>query len=86
MRLLADGSSSLPCSQIYRGSGPASEPETRVVQQLILDLAPRLRALTSLHSFAQMWLHPVGTTTNGECDISEDYDHQVPLTVLKSEI
>ena len=47
------------------------------MQQRIVELAPRLRALVSLHSFAQMWLHPVGTTTNGECDVSEDYDNQV---------
>ena len=77
----ADGTSTLPCSHIYAGPSAASEPETLVIQHRMMEMADRLLALVTVHTFAQMWLHPVGSTTDGKCDESEDNDEQVRVQV-----
>ncbi len=69
------GTSSDPCSQTYPGSGPASEPEQRALQELLADLFGPQRAgtdplqplppdtrgtLVSLHSYGDLVLLPPG--------------------------
>jgi len=49
-----------PCSDIYGGTGPFSEVETRNVRDAILHLGKRLKIAIDLHSFAQLWLMPYG--------------------------
>jgi hypothetical protein len=55
------GSSGNTCSEIYRGSAPASEPETQVIQNLLAqnDFAVGV----SFHSYAQLVLFAWGHTT-----------------------
>jgi carboxypeptidase T len=55
------GSSGSPGSDVYRGRGPFSEPETAAIRTLFL--AHDFRAMISFHSFAQDILSPWGFTT-----------------------
>ena len=55
-----EGSSYNPASDIYRGSVPFSEPETRAVRDLFLK--KDFQAVISYHSFSQTILYPWGYT------------------------
>jgi len=52
------GSSPFPASDVYRGTGPFSEPEAEVVRRLFLGRS--VRAMISFHSFSQVILYPWG--------------------------
>ncbi len=52
------GSSPTPASDVYRGAGPFSEPETAAVRDLFL--RRDVRALVSYHSYSQTILYPWG--------------------------
>ena len=78
---LADGTSTLPCSDTYGGSSAGSEPETQIIQTTAYQLAPELLAWVSIHAAANMWLHPYGNTKDGACERSVDHDHQVCLII-----
>jgi len=54
------GSSPNPASEVYRGSAPFSEPETRAVRDLYLK--KNFQALISFHSYSQVILYPWGYT------------------------
>lgn len=54
------GSSAAKMSDIYRGSGPASEPEVKAAQDYILGLEHRLLGF-DLHSYSQLILRNFGT-------------------------
>jgi murein tripeptide amidase MpaA len=56
------GSSGMPGSEIYRGTGPFSEPETAAVRDLFA--GRDFRAAISFHSYAQTILYPWGYTTD----------------------
>jgi hypothetical protein len=56
------GSSRQQGSDVYRGTGPFSEPETAAIRGLFL--AHDFRAMISFHSFAQDILGPWGYTTD----------------------
>lgn len=56
-----EGSSDSPESQTFRGSGPASEPETRVQESFIKRLKPKY--LINYHSAAELLLYGVGWQT-----------------------
>jgi len=55
------GSSSDPNSDIYRGTGPFSEPETQALSNYFL-ANPRIRANIDFHSYGQLVLTPWGYT------------------------
>jgi hypothetical protein len=55
------GASATQSSDIYRGSGPASEPETQVVRDLFVG-NPRMLAHIDFHSYGQYILSPWGYT------------------------
>jgi hypothetical protein len=52
------GSSPEPASEVYRGAGPFSEPETRAVRDFFRQR--HFQALISYHSYAQVILYPWG--------------------------
>ncbi|HEU5159498.1 MAG TPA: M14 family zinc carboxypeptidase [Streptosporangiaceae bacterium] len=56
-----EGSSQNPASETYRGSGPASEPETRAQMALYQRIRPKY--LVNYHSAAELLLHGVGWQT-----------------------
>jgi murein tripeptide amidase MpaA len=67
-----EGSSNNPASETYRGTGPASEPETRAQMALYQRIKPKY--LINYHSAAQLLLHGVGwqTLTRSPDDIIHD--------------
>jgi hypothetical protein len=53
-----EGSSGTPASEVYRGTGPASEPETRALDGLMKKIAPKY--LINYHSAAELLLYGIG--------------------------
>jgi carboxypeptidase T len=54
------GSSPSPASEVYRGTAPFSEPETRAVRDFFLQ--KNFQAMISYHSFSQTIMYPWGYT------------------------
>uniref|UniRef100_A0A1I7Y5P2 ShKT domain-containing protein n=1 Tax=Steinernema glaseri TaxID=37863 RepID=A0A1I7Y5P2_9BILA len=56
------GSSDDPCSEIYQGKTPFSEPESRAVRDAILSnrYRGRIDGFITLHTYSQIWIHPYG--------------------------
>jgi len=54
------GSSSDPTSNVYRGTGPFSEPESQAIRDFVLK--HHFIITLSFHSYSQLWLYPWGYT------------------------
>lgn len=67
------GTSSNPCSDIYRGSRPFSEPETAAVAAAILQRRNQIKMYLTFHSYSQLWLLPWSHTSEKPKDYSELY-------------
>ena len=54
------GASSDPCSNIYPGTGPFSEPETRAIRDYIKTAISdvQLDVFVNVNSYGQTWLFP----------------------------
>ena len=57
------GSSPSPSSDVYRGTGPASEPEVAAMQSFIL--SRNFSTAISGHTYSDLWLWPWGYTAAG---------------------
>lgn len=57
------GANASPCSNIYAGSMPFSEPEVAGIRDFINWQVPDLKLYISLHSYGQIWLAPWGYTS-----------------------
>lgn len=57
------GTSTSSCSDIYKGSAPASEPEVNNVLHL-LDTYPNIHCMVDVHSYMELILHPWGHDEN----------------------
>ena len=81
----AEGVSYYPCSQIYCGPRPASEPETTVVQDEARRLANELQGWLTMHSYGSMWMFPYATTIahspDSPCQRAPDH-HDLVFTPL----
>lgn len=64
------GSSREPCSEIYAGSGPFSEPETKSMDDFMKSTAANFGGFISYHSYGEFILYPWG------------YDRVVPSDYL----
>ncbi|XP_063163964.1 mast cell carboxypeptidase A-like [Candoia aspera] len=51
-----------PCEEIYCGSAPESEPETKAVASFIRSHLSSIKAYLTMHSYSQMILFPFGYT------------------------
>lgn len=51
-----------PCSDIYPGSRPFSEPETRNLAKYMYSIRNRIKAYVDFHSYGQLWMSPWGFT------------------------
>lgn len=60
----AIGASSDPCSLVYAGPFPYSEPETRAMSDFILSLEGTWKLYLTLHSYKQLWMLPWGYSKN----------------------
>ncbi|MCH8967344.1 MAG: hypothetical protein IID43_06665 [Planctomycetes bacterium] len=64
------GSSGSTGSQIYRGPSPFSEPESRVIRDVLID-HPNVAAFMDFHSYGQMIMWPWGYTAKLNPDNDE---------------
>jgi carboxypeptidase T len=64
--------SSAPSSDLYRGSAPFSEPETRNVRWL-LDTYPDIDCFVDVHSYSELVLHPWGDDNNQSTDPAQNF-------------
>ena len=53
-----EGGSPNPCSFLFEGPAPFSEPEVRAVSDLLYRFKNRIKLAISLHSFNQLWACP----------------------------
>lgn len=67
------GTSRWPCSEVYCGKGPFSEPETKAVQDFFMNSTAKFKASLSFHSYGQYILYPWGYDKTVPED-SEDLD------------
>jgi len=68
------GTSTNPCSETYRGTGAASEPETRVIEAALRNRGSSLLFSMHIHTYGQLWLIPWGSVTTGSnCNIASDH-------------
>uniref|UniRef100_A0A182FJ97 Peptidase M14 domain-containing protein n=2 Tax=Anopheles albimanus TaxID=7167 RepID=A0A182FJ97_ANOAL len=54
------GTSKQPCSEIYAGTGPFSEPETKAVSDFMRQSAASWKGFLTFHSYGQYILYPWG--------------------------
>ena len=49
-----------PCSDIYPGERPFSEPETHNLATYMYSIRDRIKAYVDFHSYGQLWMSPWG--------------------------
>ncbi|XP_051870124.1 carboxypeptidase B2-like isoform X2 [Pristis pectinata] len=62
------GTSNNPCSEIYRGQYPESEPEVKAVAAFIRQRSDHIKCYISIHSYSQMILFPYSYKTSKSKD------------------
>jgi len=67
------GTSTDPCSDIYKGTHAFSEPETAAVRDFILARSRNLKMYLTFHSYGQMVLYPWGYARRNHDDENELY-------------
>lgn len=58
----AEGASSEPCTEIYCGAFPESEPESQAVADFLRSNKDSVQLYLSIHSYSQMLLFPYSCT------------------------
>ena len=66
------GTSGSSCSDVFKGPGAFSEPETRNVRSL-LDANPNIECLADVHSYSELVLYPWGDDNNQSTDPSMNF-------------
>ena len=78
-----EGVSYYPCSLLYCGPRPASEPETQAVQLESRRLASELLGWLTMHAYGRMWMFPNGTTEHhsqdSACERVPDHNQLVTM-------
>lgn len=80
--IVAVGGSNNPCSDIYSGTGGASEPETQAIVNFLQKEKNSIDAYLTIHSYGQMWLYPWGYTSA----LPDDYQDLVGPFVYVCEV
>ncbi|MFJ7682307.1 M14 family metallopeptidase [Peribacillus butanolivorans] len=70
------GSSNNPIENIYKGTTPFSEPETRNVKY-ILDTFPNIQYYVDIHSYGGMILYPWGDDDNQKTDPNQNFHNPI---------
>ncbi|XP_007889943.1 carboxypeptidase B2 [Callorhinchus milii] len=79
------GASKDPCSQIFCGEYPESEPEVKAVATFFRQRLNHIKSYISVHSYSQMLLFPYSYTTSNSRDHAElHHVAQKAVNVLKS--
>lgn len=69
----AEGASDEPCSEIYCGAFPESEPETQSVAHFLRSHKDSVKLYITIHSYSQMLLFPYSYTV----DEAENHNEMV---------
>ncbi len=84
------GSSTSPSSETYRGTGPESAPETKVIANFVRSRVvggkQQLKMFLDVHSVAQLVLWPFGYTTNNTVPGSMDADDEAAHRTIGREL
>lgn len=67
----AEGASAEPCSEIYCGAYPESEPESQAVADFLRSHKDSVQLYLTIHSYSQMLLFPYSCTMD-EADNHND--------------
>lgn len=78
----ANGSSSTPSSDLYRGPAPFSEPETQAVRDFVRD-HPRIRTAITFHTYGELILYPFGYTYEDQPSDMDLLDHAAFVTMAE---
>lgn len=70
------GTSPDSCSDVFKGSGAFSEPETRNVRYM-LDTFPKILGMADVHSYMELILHPWGDDNNQTTDPTMNFQNPV---------
>jgi hypothetical protein len=69
------GASTEPCEEIYQGSSPFSEPESKAVRDFISSHRNDIQAVITMHTYSQIWIHPYGHIRHSyPADVNELHD------------
>ncbi|XP_064089126.1 carboxypeptidase B-like isoform X1 [Macrobrachium nipponense] len=68
------GTSSSPCSSIYKGASAFSEPESRALRNAMLPLKGKVKAYITFHSYGQYILYPWGYSTQVQHPLTATMD------------
>jgi murein tripeptide amidase MpaA len=68
------GTSTNSCSDVFKGPGAFSEPETRNVRWMI-DNYPNLACLVDVHSYSELVLYPWGDDNNQTTDPTQNFQN-----------
>lgn len=72
---LAEGASDNPCSEIYCGAFPESEPESQSVAHFLRTHKDTVVLYITIHSYSQMLLFPYSSTL----DEAENHEEMVSV-------
>ncbi|RWS24654.1 carboxypeptidase A2-like protein, partial [Leptotrombidium deliense] len=78
-----EGSSDDPCSHVFQGVSPFSEPETAAIAKIIWKMRNKIKLFLSLHSFHQLWSCPFAFTKAASPHFTEHVDM---LTAIRDSI
>lgn len=65
------GSSKDPCDDVYRGSAPFSEAETRAIRDLVLK-SRKISSAVNLHAFGNLWINPFSYSNDNSMKLHFD--------------
>ena len=77
--VVAIGANQDPCSQIFAGFQPYSEPETKAVSTFVKGIEDRVTLFLTVHSYGQLWMAPWGYTK----ELPDNYDELVRFLSVK---
>jgi len=77
-----NGASNNPCSELYAGPKPFSEPEMSALANYVTSIKDRIQLYISFHSYGQYLLSPYG---HNKTEFPENYDHLLEIGKAFSE-
>lgn len=55
---LNDRETAQPCSEVYRGAKPFSEPETKAIKNMVENVFPTIISVMNFHCYGNLWIRP----------------------------
>jgi hypothetical protein len=55
---LNDPETAQPCTGVYRGAKPFSEPETQAIRNMVDNVFPTIVSAMNFHCYGNLWIRP----------------------------